>query len=328
MTAADEVAWRARGQAHQRAGRNVDALLCYREALAADRYAIQAHYHLGEVLRDLGRDGDAFDAWRTVLTLQPRHLPTLLAFGAAARRIGKTAESAEAYRRAIAFEPASRQARHGLALTRLAAGEADACAEIQRSIGDGIAVAESQELARLLLAAPDSPGKQALIAELATRGGAVPPAWLAALAAKDAAARGAREQALAWLESAEPEAATAPLEALRALALAAARVAPDAPWAARYASQCIAQYAPEAPLVWPRRTAGAALRIAYLIAPGRPLRTGAVEIDADRYLRNVAAAHPAERIAAVVFDVGAAAAQGSAAAARARWAMTALGSAP
>jgi len=40
VTAADEVAWRARGQAHQRAGRNVDALLCYREAVAADRYAI------------------------------------------------------------------------------------------------------------------------------------------------------------------------------------------------------------------------------------------------------------------------------------------------
>jgi len=71
VTAADEAAWLARGQAHQRAGRNVDALLCYREALAVDRYAIQAHYHLGEVLRDLGRDGDAFDAWRTVLTLQP-----------------------------------------------------------------------------------------------------------------------------------------------------------------------------------------------------------------------------------------------------------------
>ena len=147
----------------------VDALLCYREALAADRYAIQAHFHLGEVLRDLGRDGDAFDAWRTVLTLQPRHLPTLLAFGAAARRIGKTVESAEAYRRAMTFEPQSREARHGLALTRLAAGDADAYAEIQRSIDDGIAFDEPQELERLLLAAPASLRKQALIGELAMR---------------------------------------------------------------------------------------------------------------------------------------------------------------
>ena len=73
MSAGGESAWLARGQAHQRAGRTIDALLCYREALAADRYAIQAHFHLGEVLRELGRDGDAFDAWHTVLTLQPRH---------------------------------------------------------------------------------------------------------------------------------------------------------------------------------------------------------------------------------------------------------------
>ena len=328
MNAADEAGWLERGQAHQRAGRTVDALLCYREALAANGYAIQAHFHLGEVLRDLGRDGDAFDAWRTVLTLQPRHLPTLLAFGAAARRIGKTAEAAEAYRRAIAFDPRSRQARHGFALTRLAAGDADAYAEIQRSIDDGTAPDEPEDLARLLLAVPDAPGKQALIAELAKRGKRGAPAGLAAAAAVDAAARGDREQTLAWLESADPEAATASLEALRLLALAAARVIPDSPWAARYAAKCTSLYAPQAPLVWPRRTAGAALRLAYLIAPGRPLRVGGMEIDADRYLAQVAAAHPRERIAAVVFDVGPAPSPGYAEVTPARWAMTALGSAP
>jgi predicted O-linked N-acetylglucosamine transferase (SPINDLY family) len=328
VNAAAEAAWLERGQAHQRAGGTVDALLCYREAVAANRYAIQAHFHLGEMLRDLGRDGDAFDAWRTVLTLQPRHLPTLLAFGAAARRVGKTAESAEAYRRAIAFEPRSRQASHGLALTRLAAGDVDAYAEIQRSIEDGIAFDEPQELARLLLAAPESPGKQALLAALAKRGELAVPVWLAAMAAEQAAARGERERAQAWLASAEPEAATAPLDALRLLALAAARVVPDSPWAARYAAQCVAVHAPEAPLVWPRRTAGAALRIAYLIAPGRPLRVNGMEIDADRYLRHVAAAHPRERIAAVVFDVGPSPSPGSAETTPARWAMTVLGSAP
>ena len=328
MNAADGAACLGRGQTHQRAGRTVDALLCYREALAADSYAIQAHFHLGEVQRDLGRDGDAFDAWRTVLTLQPRHLPTLLAFGAAARRIGKTAESAEAFRRAIAFEPQNRQARYGFALTRLAAGDADAWAEIQQSIDDGIARDEPEELARLLLSAPDSPGKRSLIQELAKRGEPAAPAWLLAMAAEDAAARGDRERVLALLESAELAAPTASLQALRLLALAAAGVVPDSAWAARYAAQCMSLHAQEAPLVWPRRTAGAALRIAYLIAPGRPLRVGTVDMDADRYLRHVAAAHPSERIAAVVFDVGASPSPGSAPAGPARWAMTALGSAP
>jgi tetratricopeptide (TPR) repeat protein len=75
VSAADDGSWFARGQAHRRAGRAVDALLCYREALAADRYAIQARFHLGEALRDLGRDGDAFDAWHTVLTVQPGARP-------------------------------------------------------------------------------------------------------------------------------------------------------------------------------------------------------------------------------------------------------------
>ena len=324
MIAADKGAWLARGHAHRRAGRTVDALLCYREALAADRYAIQAHFHLGEVLRDLGHDGDAFDAWRTVLTLQPRHLPTLLAFGAAARRIGKTAESAEAYRRAMAFEPQSLQARYGLALTRLAAGDLDAYPEIQRSIDDGIAFEEPQELARLLLAAPGSPRKQTLIGQLARRGNDSVPVWLAAVAAEDAAARGERAQALAWLESAEPGVPTAPLEALRLLALAAARVVPESPWAERYAARCTALHAAEVPLGWPRRTAGDVLRVAYLIAPGRPLRVGTVEIEPDRYLREVVAAHPRERIAAVVFDVGAPASS----AAPTRSGMTALGAAP
>ena len=224
MNAAGESAWLVRGQAHQRAGRTVDALLCYREAIAANRYAIQAHFHLGEVLRELGRDGDAFDAWRTVLTLQPRHLPTLLAFGAAARRIGKTVESAEAYRRAVTFEPQSREARHGLALTRLAAGDADAYAEIQRSIDDGVAFDEPQELERLLRrprlgsqAGTDRRARDAPKRKHADRA--------VGNGGRDAAARGERERALAWLESAESQAATASLEALRLLALAAARVA-------------------------------------------------------------------------------------------------------
>ena len=325
MSAGGESAWLVRGQAHQRAGRTVDALLCYREALAADRYAVQARFHLGEVLRELGRDGDAFDAWHTVLTLQPRHLPTLLAFGAAARRIGKTVESAEAFRRAVTFEPQSREARHGLALTRLAAGDAESYAEIQRSIDESVAFAEPEELERLLLAAPASLRKQALIGELAIHRGHGVPAWLAAMAAENAAARGETERAVAWLESAESEAATAPPEVLRLLALAAARAAPGSPWPARYAARCMALHAAVAPLAWPRRTAGEALRVAYLIAPGRPLRIGAVEIDPARYLREVVAAHPRERIAAVVFDVGGPPSSGAVPAGPG---MTALGAAP
>ena len=329
MIGPDDGRWIARGQAHHRAGRNVDALVCYRAAVAANRYAIQAHYHLGEVLRDLGRSSEAFDAWRTVLTLQPRHLPTLLAFGAEARRIGKTAESAEAYRRALAVEPQNRQARYGLALTRLAVGDPDVYPEIQRSIEEGGAVASQDELATSLLTAAASPGKQALLGNLAARGPVEAPPLLAAMLAEDAAARGERDLSLSLLESAEGRADTAdPLEATRLYALAAARVKPTSGWAARYASRCMALSATEAPLGWPQRTAGVALRVAYLVAPTRPLRIGATEIDPNRYLREVVAAHPRERILAAVFDLDADAPATFPAAALADPAMTALGRAP
>ena len=304
MTPAKDDAWLARGWAHQRAGRNVDALVCYREALEANPYAIQAHHHLGEVLRDLGRDSDAFDAWRTVLTLQPRHLPTLLAFGAAARRIGKTAVAAEAYQRAMAFEPDNRKAGHGLDLTRLAAGDANAYAEVQRSIDDGIALENPSELARLLLACPPSPRKQALLERLAKRDLAALPPLLAAMAIEDAVTRGEPAPPPAVLESIagriEDEDS---LEAMRLFALAAARIALEKTCAARYAAAAAAHHSPGVPLLWPRRTAGAALRVAYLIAPGRPLLAGGLQIDTDAYLREVVASHPRERIVASVFDV-------------------------
>lgn len=329
MTAVEGDLWLARGQAHQRAGRNIDALVCFREALLADRYAIRAHYHLGEVLRDLGRYSDAFDAWRTVLTLQPRHVPTLLAFGAAARRIGKTAESAEAYRRAMAFDPENRAASHGLDLTRFAAGEADASQAIRRSIDDGTALDDLEELARLLLLTPASPRKQALIDHLAKRDLADAPPLLVAMLTESALARGERALPPAALLAAERRIEGADsLDLTRLLALVAARVAPESPWAARYAAETSARHAMEAPLAWPRRTSGAALRVAYLIAPGRPLHVGPISIDPHRYLREVVAAHPLGRIAAVVFDVDAGASPSSTTDATAGSAITPLGRAP
>jgi predicted O-linked N-acetylglucosamine transferase (SPINDLY family) len=328
VSAVDDGAWLARGQAHQRAGRTIDALVCYREALAANRYAIQAHYHLGGALRELGRDGGAFDAWRTVLTLQPRHLPTLLAFGAAARRIGKTAESAEAYRRALAFEPHNRQANDGLALARVAAGDDAAYADIRRSIALGGFADDADELAQVLLIAAPSVQKQALLGDLAQRGTAQGQPLLAAMLAADAAERGEPGMALRLLASFEGKGTIdGSLAASRLFALAS-RVSPQSDRPARYAAACMALHRPDVPLSWPRRTAGAALRIAYLVAPGRPLRIGETEIDPDRYLRKVVAAHPRERILAVVCNVEAHAPPANEANARAGSRMTMLGPAP
>ena len=93
MSVRSERPWLARGERHQREGRPVDALVCYREALAADGHSSAAQFHLGELLRDLGRDSDAFAAWHAALTLEPRHVPALLAFGAETLRIGKRSDA-------------------------------------------------------------------------------------------------------------------------------------------------------------------------------------------------------------------------------------------
>lgn len=306
MTAPDDGEWIARGRAHQRAGRAVDALLCYRAALRTNRYAIRAHFHAGEALEQLGRDSEAFDAWRAVLILQPRHLSSLLAFGGLARRVGELGESAEAYHRALTVDPQDARARHGLALTRLAAGDAAAGGEIAPLLSGDATTEELAELGRLLPALPASPTKQALLAAIDRRGAADAPPVLAAMLADAAAARGEDAAVRRLIDAAEAGAARiASLDALRLFALAAARAAPAAVWPARYAARCVALHAPEAPLPWPRRTAGAALRVAYLVALGRPLRVGAQDLDPDAYLREVVAAHPRERVAPAVYVVDA-----------------------
>ena len=66
--------WLARGRAHQREGRAVDAMLCYRRAARAAPKAADPRYHLGEVLWQLGRAAEARAAWRETTALSPRHV--------------------------------------------------------------------------------------------------------------------------------------------------------------------------------------------------------------------------------------------------------------
>src|SRR5215471_8939496 len=80
--------WLARGREHHQAGRLIDALLCYRRALGANAYAVQARYRLGEILHELGRDDEARAVWRSGVMLLPGHVPLQLSLAGAARRAG------------------------------------------------------------------------------------------------------------------------------------------------------------------------------------------------------------------------------------------------
>src|ERR1700746_2304714 len=94
--------WLTRGREHHQAGRLIDALLCYRRALGANAYAVQARYRLGEILRELGRDDEARAVWRSGVMLQPGHVPLQLSLAGAARRAGAYEEAVEIYRDVLA----------------------------------------------------------------------------------------------------------------------------------------------------------------------------------------------------------------------------------
>ena len=305
MTTADDSAeWLARGEAQRKAGRPVDAMLAYRRALRSKEHAVQAHFHLGELLHDVGRDAEAFAAWRAALTQQPEHVPSLLAFAAAMRRSGDFAEAARACRRVLACEPQHVGARVELALAKLPQGDAAAYSELATLLRDDANVECLEEVARCLAVAPWSPARHMLLVALdATRRVNLPPLLLA-IAAQDAAEASEPERARLLLDRAsEPAPAMEDPEALRRLALSAATIGAESSWAERYAEGCAQAFAPAVPWLWPRRAAGDALRVAYLLAPGHTLRIGHIEVEPRAYIRSIVAAHSHAQIAAAVWIV-------------------------
>jgi protein O-GlcNAc transferase len=322
---ADYERWVDRGRVHQKAGRLVDAMICYRRALNSNAYAVEARYELGEVLRDLGLHDQARVAWRAGLALQPGHVRLLLSLADAARRAGEHAEAIEKYREILAIEPDHNGARIGLALSHLLQGDESAYAEM----GGSLATAGARrldELARVLAGTPHTAGRRAFILELiAARGSELPPLLLA-LALEELVAAGEQHAALATLAAAEAFAATIDeLEVLRRLARVAAALSAPGSWAERYAERCMATAASGAPMLWPRRSAGSALRVAYLLAPGARIEIGGIAIDAGDYLRVVVAAHPPGRVEATVLVVDEAALRDAATRLPARVRVLALG---
>ncbi|HEY1461253.1 MAG TPA: tetratricopeptide repeat protein, partial [Casimicrobiaceae bacterium] len=159
--------WLARGQAHQRSGLPIDAMLCFRQALRLNRHAVVAQHHLGEVLGSLRQRAEAIEAWRAALAMQPQHLPSRLALATELFRSGAHAEALVQYRQALAIEPHNAEARMGAALTALAKGDEDrdhagatAGALIME---DGVAV-PWDDVAQVVAALPASPARSAVLA--------------------------------------------------------------------------------------------------------------------------------------------------------------------
>ena len=279
-------------------------MVCYRRALNSNTYAVEARYELGEVLRDVGLHDQARVAWRAGLSLQPRHARLLLSLADAARRAGAHTEAIEKYREVLAVEPDHNGARIGLVLSRLMHGDETAYAEMAGSFGTSSG-RRLDELARVLAATPQTAARRAFILEfIAVRGSDLPP-LLIALALEELVGAGEQRAALATLAAAEAFAATIDeLEVLRRMARVAQALRAPGAWAERYAEGCLAAVSAGAPLLWPRRSSGSALRVAYLIAPAARIEIEGIAIDKADYLRAIVAAHRAERVEATVLIVG------------------------
>ena len=310
MTQEADAKWLTRGREHQRAGRLIDALVCYRRALSSNEHAMQAQFRLGEVLRDLGQHQEARAVWLAASALNPTFEPLLLSIAGVAHRSGAHDEALDAYQRLLAAQPENIRARIGLAVLRIAQADESAYADLGKLLGNGAKYSRWDDLATTLAAASASPARTALLRTLAiARAGELPPLLLG-LAAEAVKASGDDNLLRDLLSRAESLAHTIDdLETLRRFALAEGGNGVSLAWAQRYTLACIVHAAASPPVTWPRRTAGEAVRIAYLIAPEARLDVGGMTIDPDAYLRALVARHSPGRYAATVYVFSDAAAE-------------------
>lgn len=295
--------WFARGLEHQKADKPIDALVCYQRALTANPYAIQARYRLGQVLRDLGKDREARATWRAGLALQPGHVPLQLCLARAARRAGEYDEAIGIYREILAVRSEHSSARLGLALCRLARGEDDAYDDLAQMPQE--IPRRWDDLIHALEAVGPSSRRRAFLSGIgARRSVELPPALLALIAeeAIDAGDSAAASETLA--EAARRAPAITNPELLRRFARVGAALHQPEAWSERYAHACTAAVPTMAPLMWPRRTAGEALRVAYLVPAGGEIRIGGVTLRPESFLSAIVARHAPERIKAALYVIG------------------------
>jgi predicted O-linked N-acetylglucosamine transferase (SPINDLY family) len=296
--------WLAHGRAHQRAGRLIDALVCYRRALNANAYAVQARYRMGEVLLGLGREEEARAVWRSALSLLPGHVPLQFSLAGAAWRAGDHGEAVELYRDVLAARPRHKGARIGLVLSRIGSGDEQAYANLARLLDEVARKHRWNDLAHALETAPASPTRRTALTELAGRRAIDMPPRLLALLAEEMLDAGQAALGSDVLSRADGAAFYEDVEVLRRLARVAAELGSGRTWAERYALACTSEALPGPPLAWPRRTAGEALRLAYLVAPGIAIEAGGSILAPEAYLAAIVARHVPERVRAWVYVVG------------------------
>lgn len=267
MTQEIFVAWLERGRTHQREGRPADAIPCYRRAAREAPTSALPHFHLGEVWWQLGRPAAALQAWRRAADLDATFVAPRLALVEAGLHEGEYALARDAAAQIATTTPGDQRVRVTHRVAAAAAGDPAALAVLAPLLAADAALAQAPPIARALAhaidrAEPDA--GQALVASLAPETATLPPVLVAALVARGVALPASFASRPFTLDD---------RQALRALAVALR--GRDAELAGRLADAYCALTAalprPAVPFLWPQRTRGRALRLAWVLpAPAAP----------------------------------------------------------
>jgi len=260
--------WLERGRVHQRQGRAVDAMLCYRRAAREEPRAMEPRFHLGEVLWQLGRLPDAIALWREAAGLAPDHPAVQMALAEALLGTGEMQGARDIAARRLAGRPNRPHARAIVAVADLheqkdaraaAAAFVEALAAMPALVG---VTAIAGTLARAVDRA-DPADVAPLLAAIAALDPtpervASMPATLVAQVIEHVSATPSEPRLAAWLEAARARAwALADHDALRRVAVVDAlvqRPGANGALARHYAALCDRAERAVPPLAWPRRT--------------------------------------------------------------------------
>ena len=253
--------WLERGRAHQREGRPVDAIPCYRRASRELPGSPVPHFHLGEVWWQLGRPGAALEAWRRAADLDAAFLPPRLALVEAGLHEGRYAVARDAAEEAAAAAPSDARGRATRLVAAAALGDRAALAALAPILVHDDALAKVPSIARAIAHGIDRvppEDARALVGVLAPAVSSLPAVLVAALVRQGVSlpdSYGARPFTLD------------DRVALRELAVALQSRAPRLAGQIADAHGALTCALPQPPMafLWPRRTRGRALRLAWVL---------------------------------------------------------------
>jgi predicted O-linked N-acetylglucosamine transferase (SPINDLY family) len=120
------------GAVYRVAGRLDEAEARYREAIAADPTAVQAHFNLANLLAARSATAAALQEYAAVLALDPGNAGALNNMAALFDRMGRFAEAEQAYRALIAAHPRDAAARSNLGAFYMTLGRVDEAIALHR----------------------------------------------------------------------------------------------------------------------------------------------------------------------------------------------------